>query len=388
MSVNAAEPRLREGLRDVVVVFLVARLLLFGLSAVTGGLLLPPPPGQPTTDSGYPAPALEPGWHMLFTATERQDGLWFLRLGTQGYSGDDASAAFFPLYPVLVRTVSWLPLVGPLGAALLVSNVSFFAALLVLHALTRRELGARAAPRALRFVALFPTAFFFLAPYSESLFLLLSVSAFWFARRERWALAGAAAAAAALTRSVGAVLILALAVEAVRQWRGEGRAPLPRLAGAAAAAAGPLLYLGWWQVRFGDFWAPLDAQRAWRPDGPAEPIGVLVDAVRLAWEHQTWWLIDLAVVAMAIAGIVLVARRIPLTYTVYAAASLLLPLLFPLNGRPLMSMPRFVAVLFPAAWGFARLAERRPRAGDAILLGAAAGYGILVTLFVNWLYIF
>jgi hypothetical protein len=381
------EPRLRDGLRDAAVVFLVVRLLLAGLSAVAGGMLLPPPPGQPTTDSGFAAPDLEPGWHMVVTATERQDALWFLRLGTEGYREDDASAAFFPLYPAAIRVVGALPLVGPLGAALVVSNVAFFLALLVLHALTRRELGEAAARRTMWLVALFPTGFFFLAPYSESMFLLASVSAFWFARRERWLWAGAAGAAAALTRSIGAVLILALAVEAQRQWR-QGRPALPRLLGAAAPAIGPLLYLGWWQMRFGAFWAPLDAQRGWRPDGPAEPFGVVFEAVRLAWRYQTWWLLDLAVVALAVVGAALAARRVAATYTVYAVASLILPLLFPLNGRPLLSMPRFAAVLFPAAWGFAALGERRPAVGQAVLVGGAIGYGLLATLFINWFFVF
>jgi len=115
---------------------------------------------------------------------------------------------------------------------------------------------------------------------------------------------------------------------------------------------------------------------------------VVADAIRLAWHHQTWWLIDVTVVAMAVTGVGLVARKIPLCYTAYASASLVLPLLFPLNGRPLMSMPRFAAVLFPAAWGFATLAERRPQATQAVLVASAVGYGLLATLFINWLYIF
>jgi hypothetical protein len=184
------------------------------------------------------------------------------------------------------------------------------------------------------------------------------------------------------------VLILALAVEAVRQWRREGRAPLPRLLGAAAPALGPLLYLGWWHLRFDAFWAPLDAQRAWRPDGPAEPLGVAWDAIVLAWRYQTWWLIDLAVVGFAVVGVALAVRRVAATYSVYAGASLLLPLLFPLDGRPLMSMPRFAAVLFPAAWGYAALGERRPRVGEAALVASAVAYGVLATHFINWLYIF
>lgn len=381
-------PRLRDGVRDALVVFLAVRLLLFALSAVEGGLLLPPPEGQPTVDSGYPPPELEPGWHMLVTATERQDALWYLQLATEGYRDDDTSAAFFPLYPTTVRVVAWLPGVGPLGAALLLSNLAFLASLVVLHALTRLELGEERAPHTLWALALFPTAFFLLAPYAESLFLLLSLAAFWCARRDRWGWAAAAAVGTGLTRSVGALLVVGLGIEAIRQWRREGRAPVPRLAASAAALIGPLLYAGYWLVRVGDPWRPLDVQRAWRPDGPASPLASVSDAIRFAWDYQAWWLLDLLVVGLAVVGIVLAARRIPAGYTAYAAASLALPLVFPLGGRPLMSMPRFAVVLFPFAWGFASVAARRPRLGTALLVASAVGYGLLSLLYVNWLPLF
>jgi len=106
-----------------------------------------------------------------------------------------------------------------------------------------------------------------------------------------------------------------------------------------------LLYAAWWGWRYADAWAPLDAQRAWRPDGAQQPIATLVDAASLAWRFQRWWLVDLVIVAIAVVGIVLAARAVPLTYTIYAAASLAIPLLLPLADRPLMSVPRFVAVV-------------------------------------------
>jgi hypothetical protein len=187
---------------------------------------------------------------------------------------------------------------------------------------------------------------------------------------------------------VGALLVIGLGLEALRQWRREGRAPVPRLAAAATAALGPLLYAGYWQVRFADAWAPLDVQRAWRPDGPASPLASLWDAVAYAWRYQTWWLLDVLVVGFAVAGICVAARRIPSGYTAYAAASLALPLVFPLADRPLMSMPRFAVVLFPLAWGFALVAARRPRLGTALLGASAAGYGVLTLLYVNWLPVF
>lgn len=380
--------RFRDGLRDAVLVFLAVRIAVFAISAIAGQAFLPIPPGQPATDAGFPAPSLEAGWHVVFTATQRQDALWYLRLATGGYAIDDPSAAFFPLYPLLVRAIAWLPGIGPLAAGLLVSNVAFLGALVVLHALTRLELGddPDTARRAIRYLAIFPTAFFFFAPYTESLFLLLCLLAFWWARRDRWGLAATASALAALSRSVGVVLMLALAVEAVHQWR-QGRPLLPRVSAAAATALGPLAWFTWWQVRFGAFWAPVDAQRNWNRDAVL-PWETVVDAVAHAWRFRGYWLLDLLVVALAIVGVLLATRRIRPAYLTYAGASLLLPLLAPYPDRPLLSMPRFVAVVFPFAWGYAHAVDRRWLPDALVTAVLAAGFAVMAALFVAWQYVF
>jgi hypothetical protein len=75
---------------------------------------------------------------------------------------------------------------------------------------------------------------------------------------------------------------------------------------------------------------------------------------------------------------------VPVTYSVYAALSVLVPLTFTYDQRPLTSMPRFMAVVFPAFWGLAIAAERRRPPEAAILIGSAAGFGILCFLFINW----
>jgi hypothetical protein len=380
-------PRVRDGWREALWAFVGAHLLLAAVGVIGGGML-PLPPGQPPTDAGFPNPLLSPGWHMLVTSLQRQDAQWFLRLATTGYSPGDNSAAFFPAYPLAVRTVHLVPGIGPLGAALLVANAAAFGALLLLHALTRLELGDAAARRAVLFTALFPTAFFLYAPYTESSFLLASIATFWFARRDRWGWAAVAGALAAGTRSVGVLLILALWVEAIAQHRSDGRALVPRIAAAAAVAIGPVLYAGWWAWRYHDLWAPLDAQRAWRPDGARQPFSTIWLALRLAWHYQSWWLLDVSVLVLALIGIVLAASRVPSTYSVYATSSILLPLLLPLPSRPLLSVPRFVAVLFPISWGWAIAAERRRPPETATLVAFAGGFALLAFLFINWLYLF
>ena len=66
------------------------------------------------------------------------------------------------------------------------------------------------------------------------------------------------------------------------------------------------------------------------------------------------------------------------------ALSVVIPLAFTYDPRPLTSMPRFMAVVFPAFWGFAIAAERRRPPEAAFLVAFAAGFGILALLFINW----
>jgi Gpi18-like mannosyltransferase len=384
--------RLRDGLRTCLMVFLAVRIAFSLLSMVGVDLIQPRPlPGsgdQLPTVATWPIAPITVGWHNVVTASERQDAARFLGIATSGYGRDDASAAFFPGYPLAIRVVAWLPFVGPLGAALLVSNVAFVVALVLLHGLTRFEFGsASMGRRSILFLAVFPTAIFFLAPYSESLFLALSLWSFWAARRDRWGWAALAAALAASTRAVGLLLLPALAIEALHQWRADGRAPAPRLAAAAATAIGPALYLGYWALHFHDIGRPLAAQRTWRRD-LAAPWLTLETAWRYAWRYQSYWLFDLVVVGVVAVALVTGIRWLRPSYLTYGGLSLLLPLCYPEAARPLLSMPRLVAVIFPAFWVVARAVERR-RLPEPLVVGAfAGGYGIAGLLFINWWHIF
>jgi len=338
--------RLRDGLRDSLLVFLGVRVgfSLLGLLAV--GLIVQR--DAPPAVAGWTIEPVTFEWTAVFTAAERQDAARFLAIATRGYDPDDGSAAFFPLYPAMIKAVAWLPGVGPLGAALVVSNACFAGALVMLHGLTRIEnMTQEAARLTVLLVAIFPTAFFFLAPYSEGPFLLASVSAFWFARRDRWGLAALAGALAASTRSVGILLALALTVEAVHRSREDSRPLAPRLGAALAVGLGPLLYLVWWRVRFGDALAPWTAQQSWQRETRA-PWQTVIDAGSAAWRYGGYWLVDAVLVALVLIAVVAGLRWLRASYSIYALASLALPLVYAWPTRPLLSMPRFVAVIFPA----------------------------------------
>ena len=126
---------------------------------------------------------------------------------------------------------------------------------------------------------------------------------------------------------------------------------------------GPLAYLGWWGAAHSDALAPIHAQANWQREAGL-PTTTLWNAAKLAFgvgvPDPNYWLIDFLVVGVAIVAVIAGARRLPLPYLVYALASLLIPLSYPFPPRPLLSMPRFVAVVFPVSWVLADATERRP----------------------------
>ena len=374
-------PRLRDGLGFTARVFAAvwagwALLGLLGVQIITAG--------HPVSVPGLDAQPASPGWHNLLTVGNRGDALWYQRIATGGYRTDDASAAFFPLFPAAIHVLVSLTGVGPFAAALVIAQLSFFGALAVLYALTARELGVDAARLATRYLAVFPTAFFFLVPYSEAPFLLLALLTFWYARANRWWAVLVPATLAALTRSVGVVLVAALAVEALVQWRTAGRRLFPRLLASLAPAVGLALYGAYWAVLNHDLMAPVRAQHNWQRVW-ASPTQTLAGAAKYAWQFQSYWLIDVLIVGLVLVTVLAGARLLPgkLPYLVYAVASLLLPLSNPFPDRPLMSVPRFMAVVFPAFWVIAVVVKRR-RLSHSLVIGVfCGGYALLGLLFMN-----
>ena len=156
----------------------------------------------------------------LLAVWGRWDAEHYLRIAGQGYFGTEP--AFFPLYPLLIRIVSGFT-GSLLVAGLIVSNAASFLALLYLYKLVEHEYNRHVAQRATFFVSIFPTAIFFSAVYSESLFLFLTVASFYYVRERRWLMAGVFGFFAALTRSEGVLLAAPLFIEWVVAAREGGR---------------------------------------------------------------------------------------------------------------------------------------------------------------------
>jgi hypothetical protein len=387
-------------LRYCAIVYLVVRVPLILLGAAAWGL---------TSEHNSVGPdgkvaALTNGWHNAIAGWNKQDSLWFLQIARHGYSPHNASAAFFPAYPALIRLASYLTEGHLLVAAYLVSNSALLAALVIFHRLTEREYDLATARRAVLYLAIFPTAFFLFDTYSEALFLLFAVGAIALARGGRWWWAGLAGVGATLVRSVGVVLVLALAVEAVHQLVEDRRnagsdAPRGRAVTAAlrfCASALPLAgvggYLLFWQLRYHDWQQPLRLENSVWGRVFTAPWHTLWLGLTMAWRYapgsdEGWWMLDLVIVAAGLALGVWVAARTRPVYAVYTWGSIIFFLCAAWPGRPLGSDPRYLVTVFPLIWPLARLGGR---AGwhEGIVAASAASMAIVGWLFVSTTLVF
>jgi hypothetical protein len=430
------DPERAAALRDTWRALWSSRLLAWGAGLATVLAL-----GFGPTRGAFDPPGVTRGLgrvgNVLAAPVARWDSAWYLVIAHYGYRPNLGSftvsrAAFFPLYPEGIRSLAWLGL-PPILAGVLLSVLALALALYGIHRLTTLELGrlggalagnsADVARLAVLLTAFAPMAFYLSAVYSESLYLALSVGLFLSARRGHWLQVGLLGGLASATRSTGLVLILpALMIYLYgpredrppdRERRdGTGRwVPRYRLRrdalwlcllplGVVAFAA--LIALGG-----GEALAPFHAQQVWGRHVAGPYVGVwdglvaAFDGARQLLSFQsahvyfpaahgspsiaaTHNLMMAGFLVAGLAALVATFRRLPLAYGAYVLAALALPLSYPVSAEPLMSLPRFLLVLFPLTIASASWLAERPRARRPMLVLSGVLMVGFVAQFATW----
>lgn len=134
----------------------------------------------------------------------------FLYIAQNGYIPN--WTVFFPAYPILIRLFSFSGL-SPFWSAFLISQVATLIFLFYLYKLIILDFNANIARRAIFTILIFPTSFYFVSVYSESLFLAAGISALYYARKKHWLLASVLAGLASSTRLIGLGVIVAIFIE-------------------------------------------------------------------------------------------------------------------------------------------------------------------------------
>ncbi|MBV8584066.1 MAG: glycosyltransferase family 39 protein [Candidatus Eremiobacteraeota bacterium] len=327
---------------------------------------------------------------LLLAVWGRWDAVHYLDIATHGYQGYDM--AFFPLYPFLIRVVGSLA-GSHLVAGLLISNAAFFFALLFLYKLLEHEFDRPVARRAIFYVSVFPTAVFFSAVYTESLFFMLTVASFYYLRAHRWWLAGVIGFFAALTRVEGILLAIPFLIEwASQYWPELTRGGAQRLRAlfdlipVTFAGLGLGVYMAYLWVLRADPLYFSHVQTHWNRHFAMPWVSVwsAFHKIAIATSSQTVanQLLEIAFTALMIGVLVAGWHSLRPSYIAYMALSILVPMC----TSSLMSMPRFALVLFPMFAILARWGER-PWVNNLILAFSLPLLGLFTVLFADWYWV-
>jgi hypothetical protein len=350
----------------------------------------------------------EPLWLYVWA---RWDGQWYLNIAYSGYGAIPYDASFFPMYPMLaagVRTLTMLPVAA---AGLIVSYVSLALGLVYFYKLARLDFDHGTDVRAIMTLLLYPTAFYLLAMYTESLVLFLTCAALYYARVGRWWMVAPIALMAGLSKIMAVALVAALLFEALfgeanspqdsagvngkqNRWRALLRprvllsrltpAKLTALLAAPAGLLGYMAFLGW---RYDD---PLSFVHAL----PLRFARGTNSFLEQSWREISSWfafgegapagdwakLGDFAALALLVVMMVYVLRKIRLSYGVMALTFLALLV----QSGDVTSLNRYILTIPPVFIGIAAIMTRRPLLWKVLLVLSALIQAYLAVKFFLW----
>lgn len=299
----------------------------------------------------YAPSVLFPHGSPLFWSWANFDGVHYIRLAEYGYAFG-LTQAYFPLYFLLMRFFN-LFFRHYLFSGLFISHLFFFFCFFIFYKLLKLDLKKEQVKKTLLLMVIFPTAFFFLSLYTESLFLTLIFLSFYLARKKHWLWAGIIGALSSACRVTGVFLIPALLIEYWQQKPKKKRISFKNLIFCCLPGFGLLVYMYFLQSKFSD---PLMFVHSQPGFGAGRSVDKIVLLYQVFWRylkmiftvdpsnpiyftvHLELWLTLLFLIVL-----ILAIKKVRFSYLIFAALSFILPTLTGI----LSSMPRYLLTVFP-----------------------------------------
>lgn len=303
------------------------------------------------------------------------DSVHYIDIAENGYSyegkGDLANIVFFPLYPFLIFLFSFIFINFKLTAWLLSVAFLIFAAYFLVK-LTKRFHKKIKLFEPVLFLLIFPAAFFLNAIYTESLFLFLSIAVFYFSFKKNFWLAGIFGLLAALTRVTGILLFVPVFMEFVKVYKLKNILN-KNLIPVFFIPLGTFLFLLFHYLSFDNFLLFFEVESSWGRSfefneshfsffSPASISNFILDMLYLIF-------------ALTASGLIFL--KIRKSYGVY----MLLTILVAVSTGTLMSIGRYILVLFPMFIWLASFKSNYLKLGWAFISILLLALNIL--LFVN-----
>lgn len=272
--------------QKILLVFVSWRVLLF-VVAFFAAIFIPRWGGWfPYSDQSLAITGL-PNWIWEFG---NFDGVHYLRIAQNGY-GYLGSQAFFPLFPLLIRYVSYIfPKIPGLDtqvyvdpsffyAGIIISNIAMVFALYYLYKWIKLEFDSKTVFLSVIFLLFFPTSFYLGAVYTESIFIFLGAATLFYLRSRNYLAAGIFASLASVTKVVGICLALLLLVEFIAGYLQSHKIDIKQVIGVLIAPLGLVGYIYYLFRTFGNPLNFISSQPLFGQNRSAEPFITLPQVI-------------------------------------------------------------------------------------------------------------
>lgn len=301
-------------------------------------------------------------FNFVFTPWANFDGVYYLYIAGASYTRDNAG--FFPLFPMLIKILSLNASAFSalqFFVALILSSLLFLFALVMFYKLLKLDFNHNSAISAIIMLLVFPTSFFFAAVYSESLFLLLTVLSFYFARKGDWFLSSIFSSLLTATRIVGIAIIPALFLEFYLQKKTLLNKKIISL------FVTPLGILGYSLFSYSQWGTPLQFLKAQGMLHNSRSVDQIIlfpqtvfryfkilSTVKITYE---WWIamLEISVFFFALSMLFYAWRKkVRISYLIFSVLAFLIPT----QSGTFSGMPRYVLLLFPMFIGLSLIKNK------------------------------
>ena len=289
------------------------------------------------------------------------DGGHFIGIAKFGYQYHE-QYAFFPLYPLLIKTFAPFFLNSFNLSALFLSSVFSFLILLFFQKIGELDFKKTEIQKAVFLFLSFPTSFFLTVAYSESFFIFLAVASLYYSRKDKWILAAILAALASATKPFGIILFAVLIFEYFKQKNYKIKKIGADILVLVLSLSGIGLYMGFLKLTVGNAFVFLTSQANWQREFFSFPSKVIWErylsvfsldqiGTRFFAQHA----LELVAVLFFVIILIYSIGKLRSTYIFYC----LLLLLMPLSTGVLLSFPRYFILAFPLFFSFAALSRNQ-----------------------------
>ena len=325
--------------------------------------------------------SIGPGRQFDYWASWAQwDGGHYFDIARRGYLLN-SDFAFFPVYPVLIRFFSLFLQNNYLISGLLISNISFIIFLFIFYKFVKEKYSENIAFYSTITFLVFPTTFFAVSYYSESVFLLLIAIVFVSLNNRKFLLASIAASVASLTRSVGVFLAVSIAYSYFAKMKFQFRKISWQLLHIMVAFFGVILY---GLYLFANFNAPLkfiSVQSAWerQVSDPISTIFSYIWTVFIGERRPVNDYFDLLLTLLFLTILTVGVRKISSSLWIFS----MLVILIPASTGTLTSMPRYLLASLGVFVILGQYLDNKPKFRFVIWTVFLTLQAILAVRFIN-----